>query len=352
MSRFDKTVNSILNRLIFEQIENEPSGDEIQKAEKAMDDFRQSIKNEYEKNPEQFLKNADNGINAFNYVVDGLVQNLSNIENKIKTEVVTEEAGADWMNDITSKVSDYVTQFSKTAGGYINGSFEKVLDFATDQAVEKMPSIIRYVIGDNNYNALKTEVDAMDDGFWYKAIAIFEPTGIMSWPYLNEAKKLYEEHLGQQDEDIYTLNLLAAAVAVIPGVKAFKIFSVPFKILRPLTKIFGGARAATIASSVARELKLALNIEQKGQKAFGIASKTGRLGEWVTSFFGKIFKPVKAVAKLAASAAKAGTIASGGDIPKMVDDWIKKGAAMTSQVPQQKTFTRIPSFQRISTQSP
>ena len=352
MSRFDNIVNSLLNRLIFEQTADQPSNDQILEAKKIIDETRQEIKKQFEEKPEEFLQQAENQLNTYDYVADGLEKYLSDLYGKFKTEPLTEQNESDWLQDITAKVTDFATQTAKTAGSYIGGAFEKVLDFLTDQAVEKTPSIIKGVMGEDNYSKLRTEIDNMDDGLLYKVIAIFDPTGIMSWSYLSNAKELYEKNLGTEDEDIYTLNLLAATVAVIPGVRAFSIFAVPFKILNPLTKLFGGYRASTIARAVAQEFKTAFNIGQRLEKAGFVASRTGRIGEKVAAFFGKVAKPVKAVARLTASAAKAGTIASGGDIPAMVKGWMEKGKEMVNKVPQQRTFTRIPSFQRLSTQKP
>lgn len=346
MSRFDNTVNSLLNHLIFEQTTVQLSDQDIQEAQNEL----QTIDSNFQKDPQKSIEVAQENIDSSDYIANALVEQFTDIKKNIEEEIVTEQTGPEWLQKTITDVKDYVKPYLKTAGGYIEGTFEKALDFLTDKLVEYVPSIMKGVIGEDTYTSLRTEVDDLDDRFWYKVIAIFDFTGIMSWPYLANAKKLYEEKLGTPDEDIYTLNLLAATVAVIPGVRALSIFTVPFKILRPLGKLIGGTRATVVAQAVARELKGALNIGQRMDRVTGLAARSGRITEKALAFARNVMKPVKAVAKLAASAAKAGTIMAAGDIPQMVRDWTKKGEEMTSQIRPQKTLMRIPSFQRLSTQ--
>lgn len=354
MSRFDNTVNSLLNRLIFEQINDQMSNEEIQKAQEIIEQTRNEVKNNFDRNPEEFIQNADNIIDSIDGLANGFIQQFQDLYEKYKnlpkTENLTEQAESDWLKDVTSTVTDYAIKAAKTAGSYIGGAFEDVLDFMTDKVVENMPSFLMGVMGDQNYNAIRSEVDGLEDNFFYKVAAIFDPSGILSWTYLENARTLYEQNLGTEDEDIYTLNLLGATVAVIPGISALKIFTLPFKILSPLKALLGGARASAIARSVAKDLKGALNIGQKIDRGSSIAARSGRIGSGALSFAKNITKPVKPIAKLAASAAKAGTIIASGDIPKTLDDWQKRGAEMVNKVSPPKTFTRIPSFQRLSTQ--
>lgn len=348
MSRFDNTINSLLNHLIFEQTADQLSDQEVQEIQNEL----KTVETNFQQDPEKFIQTAQENIDSSDYIANALMEQFTNLKKNVEEEVITEQTGPQWLQQTLTDVMDYLKPYAKTAGSYIDGAFEKALDFLTDKLVEYVPAAIKGVMGEDNYASLSSEVDQLDDRFWYKVIAIFDFTGIMSWPYLANAKKLYEEKLGTPDEDIYTLNLLAATVAVIPGVRALSIFTVPFKILSPLTKLLGGTRATLVAQAVARELKGALNIGQKMDRVTGLAAKAGRVTDKALNFAKNVMRPIKAGAKLAASAAKAGTIASGGDIPTMVQGWIKAGEGMVDKVPQQRTFTRIPSFQRLSTQSP
>lgn len=353
MSKFDKAINSILNRLIFEQTINQPSEEDVKHAQNEIENTRKIIEEEFKKNPEEFIKNAENQINSYNYVTEDLSKYFSDLVEKFKKPPLNEDVETDgnWLGDITAKVGDYAYQATKTAGGYIDGAFENVLDFLTDQAVERMPKILSSVVGKQNYDAIRAEVDQLDDSFFYKVIAVLDISGVLSWTYLDKAKQLYEENLGKEDEDIYTLNLLAATIAVIPGVSALKIFVLPFKLLfSPLRALLGGARANAVARSVANELKRTLNLTGKIDRASSTAARGGRISQTSLNFAKNVTKPVKPIAKLAAGAAKAATITSGGDIPKMVDDWKKKGEEIASRIPEPKTLQRIPSFQRITTQ--
>jgi hypothetical protein len=87
---------------------------------------------------------------------------------------------------------------------------------------------------------------------------------------------------------------------------------------------------------------------QKVSRATGIVAKSGRVGQGAIQFGKTLAKPIRPISTIA----KALTVSSAGDIPKMLDDWKKKGAEIMDKVPQQKTLGRIPSFQRFSTQQP
>lgn len=343
MSRFDNTINTLLESLIFEQDQSE-----IEKAQEIIDKARRDIKTQFDSDPEIFVQNANNKIASYDYLANAFVDYVTNIKDaSIKTIQDTtsiKEQTDDTLQDVTSKVKDFAIQFGKTAGSAIGGAFEKGLDFVTDELVEKMPSIMRGLMGSDTYDKVRSEVEQMEDSFLYKAFAFLDPTGVLSWPYLENAKALYEKNLGTENEDIYTLNLLAAAIAVIPGVSALKIFTVPFKILSPLTKIFGGARASAIARALTNTLKTEFNLGSK-------LAKTSTIGGKIGNFVKTITKPIKPVGKLFTSAFKSGTIIASGDIPQTWKDWTEQGKKDLENVkPMQGTLGKFPSFSGLSTQ--
>jgi len=343
MSKFDSTVNNILENLIFEQ----DDASEIQKAYDIIEKTREEIKKRFDSDPEEFIGNADAAVNSYDGFVDAFVEYVTNLKDNairaIQTSAPLKEQSGDTLQDITSKVKDYVAKGAKAAGGMIGGAFEKGLDFTTDQLVENMPSIVRGLMGSDTYDKVRSEIEKVDDSLLYKALAFIDPTGVLSWPYLEKARKLYEENLGTENEDIYTLNLLAATAAVIPGVSAFKIFAVPFKILiSPIAKLFGGMRAKVIARSVTNELKTTFGLGTKLAKATTIGGKIGNFAKTVA-------KPIKPIAKIAASAGKAGTIIASGNIPKAWEDW-GKDVDIDKIKPRERTLGSFPRFGEISTQ--
>lgn len=343
MSRFDNTINTLLESLIFEQDQSE-----IEKAQEIANKARQEIKTKFDADPESFIRDVNGKIASYDYLANAFVDYAANIkDSSIKTIQDTtsiKEQTDDTLQDVTSKVKDFAIQFGKTAGSAIGGAFEKGLDLVTDQLVEKVPSIMRGLMGADTYEKVRSEVEQMEDSFLYKVFAFLDPTGVLSWPYLENAKELYEKNLGTENEDIYTLNLLAAAVAVIPSVSALKIFAVPFKILSPLTKIFGAGRASAISRAVANEFKTAFNLGGKMQKATTLGGKIG-------SFVKTILKPVKPVTKLLASGGKAAAIISSGDVPQTWKDWTEEGKKDLEKVkPAERTLGKFPSFAGLSTQ--
>jgi hypothetical protein len=82
MSKFDKTINLLLNKLIFEQTDEQIPEEEIQKASEDINQTRQEVKEEFDKNPTQFIENAESNINAYNYVVDGFSKYFGDLYEK------------------------------------------------------------------------------------------------------------------------------------------------------------------------------------------------------------------------------------------------------------------------------
>jgi hypothetical protein len=349
MSRFDNTVNSFLNRLIFEQTANEPTDDEIREAQAAIDEVRKEVEEMFRTNKEELIKSAEEKINSDNDVVNKFVDffkgSYDELEKIPNTENLTEETvPPSWKDSIMG----YLTKAAKVAGSYIGGSFEAALDKMTDLAVENTPWLMSHLIGKDTYDQMRSEVESMEDKTLYKICAFFDPSGVLSWPYLENAKTLYEQKLGTDEEDIYTLNLLGAALAVIPGVRYIKFLGLPFKLLSYISPFMNARRASLIGQAIAKELKGVLGLSDKISKTQNILTKSGRVGQMtgkVLSSLGKISRPI-------ATISKALTVGATGDIPAMVKGWMEKGKEMVNKVPQQKTLMRIPSFQRISTQEP
>jgi hypothetical protein len=342
MSKFDSTINKLLENLIFEQ-----DSSEVQKAYDIIEKARAEVKSRFDSDPEKFQANADAQIKSYDGFVDAFVEYVKNVKNETIKEIQSKplkEQSGDTLQDIASTAKEYAVKGAKAVGGAIGGVFEKGLDFTTDKLVENVPSIVRGIMGSDTYDKVRNEIAEVDDSLLYKALAFIDPTGVLSWPYLNKARELYEKNLGTEDEDIYTFNLLAATAAVIPGVSAFKIFAVPFKILiSPIAKLFGGMRAKVIARSVTNELKTTFGLGTKLAKATTIGGKIGNFAKTVA-------KPIKPIAKLAASAGKAGTIIAAGDIPETWKNWGKDIDIDKIKTPE-RTLGKFPSFNQISTQS-
>jgi hypothetical protein len=347
MSRFDNTVNSFLNHLIFEQTA-EPTDDDVREAQTAIDEVRKEVQEEFQKNKESLIKTAEEKINSDNEAVDKffdfLKTNYDKFKNLPDTENLTEEAEPpNWGNSIMG----YATKAAKAAGSYIGGAFEDVLDYMTDKAVENTPWLMSHLIGEDTYDKVRAEVESLEDKTIYKIFAFIDPTGVLSWPYLENAKKLYEQNLGTEEEDIYTLNLLGASLAVIPGLRYIRFLTLPFRLIGKLSPLMNSARASLIARAIAKELKGPLGLTQKFSKAQGVLGKTGRIGSMGGNFLrslGKITRPI-------ATISKGLTVAATGDIPAMVKGWMEKGKEMADEVPQQTLRQNIPSFQKRFTQS-
>jgi hypothetical protein len=350
MSRFDNTVNSFLNRLIFEQTANEPTDDEIKEAQAAIDEVRKEVEEEFKTNRDELISLAEQRVNSDEEIADRFLnffkEGYEKFKNLPEQTNVTEQAEAPttWADSIMNKL----VKAGSYAGSYINGTFEAGLDYITDKAVENMPWLMSHLIGKDAYDQIRSEVENMEDKTFYKIFAFIDPTGVLSWPYLENAKKLYEENLGTENEDIYTLNLLGAALAVIPGLRYLGFLTLPFRLISRLSPFMNSRRAGLIGQAIAKELKGGLGLSDKISKTQNILSKSGRVGQMtgkVLSSLGKISRPI-------ATISKALTVGATGDIPAMVKGWMEKGKEMVNKVPQQKTLMRIPSFQRISTQEP
>jgi hypothetical protein len=348
MSRFDNTVNTLLNRFLFEQTSNEPTDDEIREAQEAIDEVRKEVQEKFQTNREELIKTAEERINSDNEVVDRFFDffksNYDEFKKLPKTENLTEEAEPPGWTD---SIMNYATKAAKVAGSYIGGAFEDVLDYMTDKAVENTPWLMSHLIGKDTYDAVRAEVESLEDKTIYKIFAFIDPTGVLSWPYLENAKTLYEQNLGTDEEDIYTLNLLGAALAVIPGLRYIGFLTLPFRLLSRLSPFMNARRAGLIGQAIAKELKGPLGISNKFSKAQNVLTKTGRVG----TITGNVLRSLGKVTRPIATISKALTVSAAGDIPAMVKGWMERGKEMVDKVPQQQTLRQnIPSFQKRFTQ--
>lgn len=349
MSRFDSTINSILNRLIFEQNANDPTDEEVKEAQAAIDEVRNQVQEQFQTNREELIKTAEEKINSDNEAVDRFFDYFESKYEKFKNipkqTNVTEQAEspANWEDSFMKKL----VEVGSYVGSYIGGAFEAGLDYITDKAVENMPSLMNYLIGKDTYDSIRAEVESLEDKTIYKIFAFIDPTGVLSWPYLENAKTLYEQKLGTDEEDIYTLNLLGAALAVIPGLRYIKFLTLPFKLLSRLSPFMNARRAGMIGRAIAQELKGPLGITNKFTKAQNVLTKSGRLG----TISGNVLRSLGKITRPIATISKAATVAAAGDIPDMVKGWMEKGKEMVDKVPQQQTLRQnIPSFQKRFTQ--
>lgn len=380
MSNFDKNINRFLKTLIIEQDDQTVSDqtanvtdEQVDYASQIIDQTRQELESLLKQNPDSFYKRANGNVGAMNYAVNKISNAFYMIYETIKNtledakktlgeqtqDVEQQDSGFSLgqdikfiVGDVIDDVKNFTWEAAKKAGGAIDGVFEDALDAATDYAVDAVPHWVEKMIGKNNYDFIRNDVKNIDDSFWYKILAVIDITGVLSWTYLDEAKKLYEENLGTEDEDVYTLNLLAAAVAVIPGVSALRVFTLPFKLLfMPAAALLRGGRLSTFARAVSNELKTTLNIGENMGRAANVAGRTGKVSQVAASLGSKVSKAIKPVAKLTAGAAKASTIIASGDIPGTLEKWRKEGEDVMKNIkPAQGTLGQFPKFNQITTQ--
>ena len=357
MLKFDKTVNSILNRLIFEQNEeniDQPEAPESTEDNKTIQSSEEKaladIVEKYEKEGSSFLAESQARYNSGEEYVNKFIENAKKMLSSLSKgkENVNESA----LKDDLLRFKDYAVEKGKKVLNYIEPAQEKLADIA----VNNMDKIAEYALGKKFANDLNHN---LSETFLYKAAAIFlDPTGIMSWPYLKKATEEYEKHKGTEDEAIYQLNLLAAQISVIPNF-AFKpifgILTLPFRLAfgggaRIAEKIFGVTGTRKVAKGLANWIKKILPFKPRTVKLAdrAVVSRRGLLP--------KIIKPVKAgLEAIKKNPIKTATVLASGDIPKTTKDlmakWDKLGAeALRNQKSTPSTLGRFPSFNSLSTQ--
>lgn len=335
MSNFDNTINKLLENLIFEQGEDEFD------AKTVFYKTIEEIKNKLQNDPQNFLKESESKYNSDDSGFLSRFQNIIQSSNEDIKEQVDQKSG--W--EKAKEFGGYLTsKADETVGPAIQGfgefAAEKIGETATAFGVKEYMDNI-----ENN----------VSESFWYKLAAVFEPSGVMSWPYYNNALKLYEEHKGTKDENVYFLNLLAAQIAVIPGVRLpIGILTAPFKIIKnPFMNIFGNTARRTaneIASKVGKG-KAAAKAKNSLETA-GVGGKfTNKIKQGTKAAIEKTKEIAKKTAKGTAAAAKTATVVSSGDFPETWRKWTEGGKkAMEDVKPTQGTLGAFPRFNEISTQ--
>ena len=363
MSKFDNTINAILESLIFEQDRVEELDPEpiVKQTQDEISKRLESDPEQYES--ESFQKYAsDQGI--YDKIAD-YVNSISKSFSKEEIESLKEEVEETGLQKTWGALKDVAGKIGSAAQEYLGPTLAEVGDAVADKVGEYITSFIGKDYVDDIQNNLS-------ESMWYKIAAVFEPTGVMSWPYYRKALDLYEKNKGTEDEDIYFLNLLAAQISVIPGVRLpLGILTFPFKLITSPFRILGG-RNTRIARETARYVRSAISKNQNAVKAtskLGTASKKGIVGKSVQTVKGatkavaqkakEAIKPAaksiasgaKKAAKTTAAGAKAATVVSSGDIPQTWKDWTEAGKESMKQMkPAERTLGKFPSFGGLSTQ--
>lgn len=333
MSNYDNTINNILKNLIFEQDENFEDIENIIKATR-----------------EEIKKNIDERGSEYELESQRKYETDDGFLNKL------EELAMPYLDQLKEDI-DWQGAWNKTKE-MAKAAAEKIgppLAAAGDIAADKIGEIATNVVGQEFIDNIQNN---LSESFWYKIAAVFEPTGIMSWPYYRNALDLYEQNKGTDKENIYFLNLLAAQISVIPGVRLpVGILTAPFKLLtRPIGNIFGSRREA-ISKGIADYTRSRISKNPMTIKAADRLSKKKITGKAVntvknaTKAVAQKSKDIaKKVAKATAAGAKTATVIGSGDIPKTWEDW-GKDVDIDKIKPRERTLGSFPRFGEISTQS-
>jgi hypothetical protein len=389
MYSFDKTVNNILQKLLEEAVLD------LNGAEKVVNSTINDIKKRMTADKDTFIKECEGRLKIGEDLVNNFISELQ----KISKSVNVEES----FSDTAANAWDTLKQGGSDLWSKIAPEIQNTQEYLADLAVENMGPIVRKTIGDEYVDEIKNK---LSENMIYKIIALLEPTGVMSWPYLAEAKKQYEAHIGTEEEGIYQLNLLAAQIAVIPGVRLpVAILTLPLRLIvgipaRVLGKVFGIVGLRKIGIALAGKIKLPFSSSssiQKGANALENAPAKTKLGQIAkipasnaikqlpkkavkaeaaatkkasqkvidaskkvpkavaagTKKTGEVLKKTgevgKKIAKGGAMGAKGATIIGSGDIPQTLKDWEAKGKTMGA--PKSGTLGKFGQFGRLSTQS-
>lgn len=319
MSKFDNTINSLLNNLIFEESEIDP--------QQVIDETREAIKKELETNPNYEIESQEryeNDLGTFQKVEE-FFNKFSKLDENISWEDI-KSAG----KSVFDKIKEYGAPAIETVGDY---------------AVENIGDFVKDVIGEENVNYIN---DNLSERLWYQIASVFDPTGVMSWPYYKTALEAYDQHKGTEDEDIYFLNLLAAQISVIPGVRLpIGIITLPFRLIGKVPLFF--------TRGLARFMRRLFSSNKSTTKASSKLSKVS-IGTKATQTVKNAAKAVTAItgkaAKIGAVGAKVATSAGEGDIPKKVKEWQNVANDIIDSGKSKKgTLGLFPKFNEISTQS-
>jgi len=379
MSRFDSTINVILENIIFEETDDVKTADNIVKR------TIQEIQNRLKTDPDAFRAESEAKYNSGQEIENAFVKEFSQIQNSVN------ESAEDLKNDLSNAWNLFKDK-GKELWSTVAPAVQNTQDFLADLAVENMGPIVRKVLGDEYVDDIKNN---LSENMVYKIIAVLEPTGVMSWPYLAKAREAYEANIGTENEDIYQLNLLAAQISVIPGVRVpFRILTLPFRLvtgsLTAIVRVFGlkgsqkmgrglggffkyilgsGPKVekgvetvvkapvkTTAVGKIAQKpaAKAIKTLPQKTAKAATTATKTA--SNKVLDASKKVAKGTASVAKIGAkigaTGAKVGTVVASGNIPDTINKWKNDGGSLLDKIGNRSTGTlgSFPSFREISTQ--
>lgn len=377
MDSFDKAVNNILKIL------NEQAGSEFRSIDNVVNSKIAEIKKRNSTEKDAFMSESKARYEAGEELVKKFAQNLEEIAKSITVK--------ESFSDQASNAWDALKQGGSELWSKVAPEIANTQEFLADLAVENIGTIVRQTIGDEYVDEIRNQ---LSENMIYKIIAILEPTGVMSWPYLATAKEQYEAHIGTEEEGIYQLNLLAAQISVIPGVRMpLAILTLPFRLVfglpaRVLGRIFGATGLRRIGLKLTEKIKLPFSqsaaakkgaealqkapantklgklskipasnaIKKLPQKAIkGGTTATKKASEKVANAVKKTTKTVGGVlkkgAKAAPVAAKTATVIGSGDIPQTLKDWQKSGEGFfDNKFKQSGTLGKFPRFREISTQ--
>jgi hypothetical protein len=359
MSRFDSKINALLENLIFEQNQMDDINPEpILK--QTQDEISKKLKDDPEKYEEESLQkySLDQGI--YDQIAD-YVNSISNSFSKEEIESLKEEVEETGLQKTWGAIKDVAGKVGSAAQEYLGPTLSQIGDAVADKVGEYITSFIGKEYVDDIQNNLS-------ESMWYKIAAVFEPTGVMSWPYYRNALDLYEKNKGTEDEDIYFLNLLAAQISVIPGVRLpLGILTFPFRLLSKPFRLLGG-RSTKIARESASFLRGSISKNKNVVKAtgkLGNVTQKGIVGKGAQTVKGAT-KPIvqalktgakavssgaKKIAKGAAAGAKVATVTASGDIPQTWKDWSKSGQEIIDKMePKKGTLGKFHDFGGLSTQ--
>jgi hypothetical protein len=386
MLRFDRAVNNILNRLIFEQDESVEIEKEDDKPLSKEDAIIADIQRKNDEGNAAFFAQAKEKFNSGGEYVDKFIRQVEKLSPNIKVNEST-------FSDKISKGWDY----AKEKGNELLVKMAPTQDRLADHVVEKMDNILTYVIGVEFTKKLNDEIS---ENFLYKVVAIFfDPTGVLSWPYLRDATEAYEKHKGTEYETIYQLNLLAAQLAVVPTF-AFKpifgILTLPLRLLtgsgaKVMEKLFGVLGATKISTGIANWIRRKLPFRPRNArlterppkiskaskaskaekiipkavkaeklipkvvKAEKIITKAPKAGIFGKTVIGAVKLPGKLAGKALKNPFKTATILGSGDIPKTLEDLKKSGEDLNKETLkriEKNPLGRFSRFGEISTQRP
>jgi hypothetical protein len=320
MNQFDKSVNILLENLIFEQDQNEIDPSQV---------IKQTV-SEIEKRDREDRKSYMGESEAKYNSSQGFEEEVKKYIKGLSEDQLSEETGFE-------KAWGAAKEAGSAAWDWVKKTLGPKLSEIGDAAADKIGEYATDFIGKEYVEDIQNN---MSESVWYKIAAVLEPTGVMSWPYYRKALDLYEQNKGTADEDIYFLNLLAAQISVIPGVRVpLGILTAPFKLLTGAIRLpFSIPRriASFVRGSISRSPS---------------ASKAAAKLPILQRFFKATTSIAKPVAKIIPPIARGSTVVSSGDIPQTWKDWSEAGKkSLEDAKPAERTLGKFPSFGQLSTQ--